>query len=87
MGYRRLPSFVLVETHVVVRKRAVIADKKSVCLARSPACYKDLGMFVACYLEHLQTSGSMNLWKLHRVKFNDYLKFLTKSARLQAFRL
>jgi hypothetical protein len=87
MGYRCLPSGVLVETHVVVRKRAVIADKKSVCLARSSACYKDLGMLVACDLEHLQTSHSMNLWKLQWVKFNDYLKSLTKSAELRAFRL
>jgi hypothetical protein len=76
MGYRCLPSFGLVETHVVVRKRAVIADEKSVRLTRSPACYKDVGMFVACDLEHLQTPGSMNLQKLQRVKFNDCLKFL-----------
>jgi len=72
---RYLPSFVLVKTHVVVCKRAIVANQKSVCLSRSPAYHKDLRMFVACDLKHLQTSHSMNLRKLQRLKFNDCLKF------------
>jgi hypothetical protein len=75
IGYRCLPSFVLFKTHGVVRKRAVVANQKSVCLSRSPAYYKDLWIFIACDLKHLLTSHSMNLRKLQRVKFNDCLKF------------